>query len=153
MTKLVKNARKEYLAKYIKEKKEGDVTANAGEASAPPGTSSSDAAKPSTGSGANISATQSNYMMNLYNSFFNQYMQQYTQHKAAASTDGDYDSLKQQAAFYAQQQHSIQQQLETCLANTTQQFLGELAASSHSMPSAPPPAAPYAMPYHYKMTS
>jgi len=157
VTKLVKNARKEYLAKYIKDKKEGEVTTN-GESSAPATTIDAGAAtsKPT----ATISATQSNYMMNLYNSFFNQYMQQYTQHKTsatAASTDGGYDSLTQQAAFYAQQQHSIQQQLETCLSNTTQQFLGELAASS-SMPSVAPAggaaqAAPYAMPYHYKMTS
>ena len=85
-------------------------------------------------------------------------MQQYSQHKASAAqaqAEGDYDALKQQAAFYAQQQQSIQTQLESCLATTTQQFMNEFAVSQsqqqqqqqqqqHQLP-------PYSMPYQYSL--
>ena len=84
-----------------------------------------------------ISANQSAYMLNLYNAFFTQYMQNYAQQKLpqTASTSSttvatndvvEYDSLSQQAAFYAQQQQSIQKQLETCLTSATQQYLKDL---------------------------
>ena len=136
------------MAKIIKEKKEKEATStqsNITDIATPsksttsvtksvdqlstPTVSITNAAQSSSASSITISANQSAYMMNLYNTFFNQYMQNYAQQKlpeAAVAEGGEYDSLKHQAAFYAQQQQSIQKQLEICLASATQQYLKDI---------------------------
>jgi hypothetical protein len=104
----------------------------------------------SSSTAVSIPLNQSTYMMSLYNTFFNQYMQNYAQQKVPKATaevgDGEYESLTQQAAFYAQQQQSIQKQLETCLSSATQQFIKDLPTSSTTAAAATVPAPPSQVP-------
>jgi hypothetical protein len=91
-------------------------------------TSSSNSQPSVSTTSVSISANQSAYMLNLYNAFYNQYMQNYAQQKLPESTNdtSEYDTLTQQATFYAKQQQSIQKQLETCLSSATQQYIKDL---------------------------
>jgi hypothetical protein len=195
VTKLVKKARKEYLAKYIQESKEtkseasniamdekkttenpnqtkaitsasavsGELaTASSQQTTAVASSKSPNSNTPASNevnsitSQLNTSLTSQSFlknqhqvMMNLYNTYFNQYMQQYTQQqqqmaaaaassskgksadgstaKASTETNENYEMLKQQATYYAQQQHAIQQQLEASLAQSAQQLMQEIS--------------------------
>ena len=75
-------------------------------------------------------------MTTLYTTYYNQYMQQYQaqQQKAqeiaakedAKSTEA-LEALQKQAAYYAQQQRTIQTQLEASLSETAEQLIQEIA--------------------------
>lgn len=91
-------------------------------------------------------------MMSMYNTYYSQYLQQYAQQqqqlqalasaKTPESGGGDnkdttknpnqdannYDLLKQQATFYAQQQQQIQTQLEQQLSQAAQQLVQEISS-------------------------
>jgi hypothetical protein len=126
----------------VKEKKEKETSAasesqtntdntmkSANSSTKPVDQTSSSNSQPSVSTtSVSISANQSAYMLNLYNAFYNQYMQNYAQQKLPESTNdtSEYDTLTQQATFYAKQQQSIQKQLETCLSSATQQYIKDL---------------------------
>ena len=132
----------EYLAKMVKEKKEKEAATTELQINSENSSKTIDQQSSSnsitttqqqqsiSSTSIAISANQSAYMLNLYNAFYNQYMQNYAQQKLPQSTNdtngGEYDSLTQQATFYAKQQQSIQKQLETCLSSATQQYIKDL---------------------------
>ena len=87
---------------------------------------------------------QNTLMMNMYTNYFNQYLQQYQQHQQQvqalttksrqdeASAESDMEMLQQQAAYYGQQQRSIQAQLENTLSQSAQQLVQEITAMAAS---------------------
>ena len=90
----------------------------------------------------------STLMMSLYTNYFNEYMQQYTKQQQKAqelaakinekNEDNEaYDSLKKQAAVYAQQQLVIQQQLEKSLLESSQQLIQEIAEAAAATANQP----------------
>lgn len=143
----------EYLAKVIKEKKDIDSSndvviektiipvkstleqqtkiINTTVSSTSQTSFATNSTSSTSNSSTSITSAQSGLMMNLYNSFFNQYLQQYTQKRAqTVANPNDPNTLKEQAAFYAQQQLSIQTQLEQCLSAITQQYLSDFKTTS-----------------------
>lgn len=90
----------------------------------------------------------STLMMSLYTNYFNEYMQQYTKQQQQAQelankindkaeNEEAYDSLKKQAAVYAQQQLVIQQQLEKSLIESSQQLIQEIAEAAANKANQP----------------
>ena len=178
VTKLVKKARKDYLAKYIQESKASKAEASPAK---PPvvveqnvENSSENKTQTQTISSASSSTTQqtqpktnnpavntittqltssgsfltnsNNVLMSIYNGYYNQYIQQYNQQQqqaqqlsagdASASGEG-MELLQKQAAFYAQQQHGIQTQLEQSLQQAAQQLIGEIASMASAKTNQP----------------
>ena len=176
VTKLVKKARKDYLAKYIQESKASKAEAspakpavvveqnveNSSENKAQTQTTSSASSgttqsQPKTNNPAvNTITTQltssgsfltnsNNVLVSIYNGYYNQYIQQYNQQQQAqqlsageASASGEgMELLQKQAAFYAQQQHGIQTQLEQSLQQAAQQLIGEIASMASAKTNQP----------------
>lgn len=174
VTKLVKKARKDYVAKYIQESKENkakpvesektpSVPANTIEdkkslekeasstnepKSVVPVTSNSNVNEITKKLNGSFLKDTSTLMMSLYTNYFNEYMQQYQKQQKQAqelaaklneNKEGEegYDSLQKQAAYYAQQQLVIQQQLEKSLLESTQQLIQEIAEAAASKANQP----------------
>lgn len=160
VTKLVKKARKDYLAKYIQESKS---EAKIEKPSEPVKTVSSETVNQTVQESSSKTETQvstatqntavneitnkltasgsflkenSGLMMSLYTKYYNQYIEQYTKQQQQAQalaaeekkeSNEAYDLLQKQAAYYAQQQLAIQNQLESSLVSAAQQLIQEIA--------------------------
>jgi len=73
-------------------------------------------------------------MTTMYTTYYNQYMKQYQEQQQQIlneskdeKTGDTLESLQKQAAYYAQQQRTIQTQLETSLTKTAEQLIQEIA--------------------------
>lgn len=85
---------------------------------------------------SSILSNPNTLMTTMYTTYYNQYMKQYQEQQQQAQSlttddkskpDGSLTELQKQAAYYAQQQRTIQTQLEASLTKTAEQLIQEIA--------------------------